>query len=164
MFVSQKAELLFCLLTYFRFFDFSSPLMKSLLKVGTCTVQHLTGGVPICLFYSGHDRWFEGRSGRFETSSAAAVNERGCQSLLFEVLTAMSANNPGTLGWGLFDVENLWKKKCQKRCTVQYFSYLSSHLGRLRWTLITLLAYSLCQSWLRWRNNSMNNNLLFWIF
>lgn len=44
----------------------------------------------------------------------------------------------------------IWKMNCQKRCTLEYFMYSNSHLGRLRWTLIKLLGYSLCQNWLRW--------------
>lgn len=79
-----------------------------------CTVEHLAGGVSLCLFESGHSQWFEGRSGRFETSSTAAVNKWSCHSLLFEVLTALSANNPGTLGWNLFDVETFGKRNVKR--------------------------------------------------
>lgn len=162
------AEVLFCLRfwIYFFFFVLFHPpevcVGRWAVALG-CTVQHLTGGVSICLFESGHSRWFEGRSGWFETSSAAAVNKWSCQSRLFEVLTVLSANNPGTLGWGLFDVETFGKRSV-KRDIVCSMLLIRRTLGRLRWTLAASLGHSRCHSWLSWSNTSMNNSLLFRIF
>lgn len=122
VFVLQKADFLFCL--RFRFFDFSSPWRKKSLEGGQLhlDVQYSTSqvGVPICLFYSGHSRWFEGRSGRFETSSTAAVNEQSCQSLLFEVFDSYVSKQSNHIRLRSVWCWNFWKKKCQKRCAVFY--------------------------------------------
>lgn len=120
---------------------------QSPLKVGICTWVYDTSQeacLTVCSTrVTASD--LRGGSGRFETSSNEAVNEQSCQSVLFEVLTAVSANNPGTLGWGLFDVETSRKRNVKRDVLFLYFVYPNSHLGRLRWTLITLLRYSLCQ-------------------
>lgn len=99
MFVLQETELLLLFSLYFIFSDFSSH--RSLLEVVSylwmlTTVPHRR---RVCLSFLvgatasdlGEFRWFK-------VSSVAAVHEQSCQSLLFEVLSAMSANCPAPLG------------------------------------------------------------------
>lgn len=99
----------------YTFFIFLSHCLKSVgrwetaLRRGTLQEACLSVGST-----RGHSRWFEGRSGWFETSSTAAVNKWCCQSPLFEVLTALSANNPVTLGWSLFDGKSFGKRNVKR--------------------------------------------------
>lgn len=60
--------------------------------------------------------------GGLRLSSTAAANKWSCQSLLFEVLTALSANSPSILGWGVFDVKSFGKRTKYQKIT--FFLYL----------------------------------------
>lgn len=152
VFILQKAELLFGL--YFRFSWLFLPQKKSLLKVGNCTWMYNT--VPCrrrapLSFLVGSQRviWGEIRAvWDFKCCGREWVELPVSAVWSFDSYVSKQSRHirlSSVWCW------NLWKKKCQKRCTSECFMYSHSHLGRVRWTLITLLGYSLCQNWLSWR-------------
>lgn len=146
--VSQVSALFFCLAEFLFLFTLFLYLSHCLKSVGRWEAALRRGTLQeACLSVGstrGHSRWFEGRSGRLETSSSAAVNKWCCQSLLFEVLTALSANNPVALGWSLSDGKSLRKRNVKTRCFIFYFFYFVSHsdLERLRWTFICVCVFA----------------------
>lgn len=130
------------------------PLKKSLLKVGNCTWMYSTaprrrrarlsvllGSQPV-IWGEIRAVWDFKRCGRewVELPVSAVWSFDSYVSKQSRYIRLRSV-------W----CWKVWKKKCQKRCILEYFTYSNSHLGRLRWTLITLLGYSLCQNWLSWR-------------
>ena len=111
--LSRRKQVLFCL--YFKISDFSSPPWRKVSRRWAtafgCTVQHLAGGVPVCLFLSGHNLWFERRPWRFETSWAPAANVWSCQSPLFEVSDSYVSKQSRHIRLKSVWCWNVWEKK-----------------------------------------------------
>ena len=151
VFVLQKADLLFCLNS--RCSLLFLPLKKSLLKVGNCTwiysrVAHRGRSCLSALLRSQPVIWVEIRA-------VWDFNRCGREWAELPVSAVWSFDSYVSKQSRHIRLRSvwcwiLWKKKCQKRCILEYFMYSNLHLGRLRWTRITLFGFSLCQKWLRW--------------
>lgn len=94
------------------FSEFSSPWREVsrrwAIALG-CRVRHLAGRRARLSARLGSQPVIWGEIRAVWDFKRRGANERSCQSVPFEVLTAMSANNHRILGWGLFDVETSGK-------------------------------------------------------
>lgn len=147
MLVLQEKELLLLFSLYFIFFWLFLPQKKSLLEVGSylwmlTTVPHrrrvcLSSLVGATASDLGEFRWYK-------VSSVAAVHGQSCQSLLFEVSSAMSANCPAPLGWDLFDV----KKQMEKEMYIKAFYAFVHTFGMVEVNSYHTVRKCHCQNWL----------------